>query len=203
MGDKALSETALALNAWWRSQREWPSWAAAARALGIPKTTFRDYFFGSEPKGKHRKTLFEATGLAALADAAPAESDAGDSETVSQAERRLDEVAETLRTLSEQFASLHNVFEELKHQRGPARILPFKKREPATARAKSVEGLMYQIIAALESFRSSAQDRAILRQTLHGPDVGYLVTLMNALQDEKKYETWDALSSYRPLGSRR
>lgn len=203
MNEKATPQTTLALNAWWRSQRRWPSWAAAARALGIPKTTFRNYFFGAEPKGAHRRSLHVATGLAIFADNVRDDAGEGDSETVSQAEQRLAEVADTLRVLSEQFSNLHNVFEELKQQRGPARILPFKTREPAIARAKGVEALMYQIIAALETFRSSADDRNTLRQTLHGPDVGYVLALMNAIQDEEKYETWNAMSSYRPLGVRR
>src|SRR5207248_3111341 len=123
-------------------------------------TTFRDFFFGSEPRGPYRQILREATELSVFADV---EQDArtestgtsGASATVSQAERRLAEVAETLRVLSQQFTDLHNVFEELKQtQRGPARILPFKTREPAIERAKAVESVMYQLIAELETFRS-------------------------------------------------
>jgi hypothetical protein len=198
------SEVTLALNAWWRKQSRWRAWAEAARELGIPKTTFRNYFFGAEPSGKNRATLHEATGLDLLADVAPVSRIEGaDTPSVDEVEDRLTEVAETLRLLSDQFADLHGILETIKKDREPAQVLKFKPRDSAHKRAEAVERLMYQLVAALETFRSASGDREVLRQKLHGPDVGYLLSLMNALQDEDKYSSWDAMSSYRPLGIRR
>lgn len=202
------SEITLALNAWWRNQTRWRAWAQAARELGIPKTTFRDYFFGSEPRGKYKAIMWEVTGLDLLADAGPerrakGRATQGETPAVDEVEQRLKEVADTLRLLSDQFAHLHGVFEHLKEERAPARVLKFKPREEAKVRAEAAERLMYQLIAALETFRSSIADREQLRAKLHGPDVGYLLSLMTALQDEDKYASWSAMSSYRPLGVRR
>jgi hypothetical protein len=202
-GNRTPSDVTLALNAWWRTQARWGSKAEAARELGIPKTTFGDYFRGrSDPRGRNRQMLREITGLDILAR----EPDTHESVSATRAdevEDRLAEVAETLRVLSEQFAHLHEVFQHMKEEPEPARVYSLKQRQSVDDRARVVEDLMYQLIAALESFRTSAEDRRLLRGRLHGPDVGYLLALMNALQDENRFESWSAISSYRPLGVRR
>lgn len=204
MSARDPSEVTLALNAWWRKQTRWRAWAQAARDLGIPKTTFRNYFFGAEPKGKNRAILHDVTGLDLLEAEAPARGrESAGTPSVDDVERQLQDVASTLRLLSDQFTNLSGVVEDLKQERAPAQILRFKPRESAKKRAEATERLMYQLMAALETFRSTANDREVLRQKLHGPDVGYLLALMNALQDEDKYASWDAMSSYRPLGVRR
>jgi hypothetical protein len=59
------------------------------------------------------------------------------------------------------------------------------------------------LIAILDTFRDDEHDRVVLRQRLHGPDVGYLISLVAALLDETKFQSWSAVSSYRPLGVRR
>lgn len=199
------SEITLALNAWWRTQRRWRTKSQAAADLGIPKSTFLDYFNGAEPKSFHREKLYGATRLDVFAPPKPQPPEPDEeSPSVNELEARLAEVAETLRLLSDQFGSLHEVLEHMKiATRPPGRILPFRSSATAEMRAEGVEQLTYSLIAALETFRKSAADRQLLRTRLHGPDVGYLLALMNALLDEEKFQSWSSISSYRPLGVRR
>jgi hypothetical protein len=193
------SDFVLELNAWWRRQRKWKTKADAAKALGMPPTTFRGYFRGVAPNRTNRAKLQAVTGLAVFDDA---ESTAGPtaSPVVDEADARLSEVSETLRMLSEQFASLHEVFEQLKAREKPARLVPFPRRASNAERADEVNTLLYRLIAVLDSFRSSRADRDVLRRRLHGPDVGYLASLATALLEEDRFQSWNAVSSYRPLG---
>jgi hypothetical protein len=194
------SDTALELNAWWRRQRRWKTKAAAAKALGIPASTFKGYFAGITPVPENRQRLYEATELAVFA---PRRLANVSSPVVNEVEARLSEVSGTLRILSEQFASLHEVFEELKARDQPGQLVPLRQRLPVDDRAEEVSALIYRLIAVLDSFRASAADRNTLRGRLHGPDVGYLASLATALLDEDRFRSWDSISSYRPLGVQR
>ncbi len=131
------------------------------------------------------------------------DSEQGAASPVEQLDEKLSQVSHTLRLLSDQLDTLHDVFEHLKEQKkSSAQILAFPAKENAETRVRAIEQLLYRFIAALETFRTSSSDRQVLRDSLHGPDVGYLLALLNALLDEAKYESWAAMSSYRPLGVR-
>jgi len=210
--DYPASETALALTAWWRRQRRWKTKTEAADAIGIPRSTFKDYFYGAKPTALNRAKLYAATDLEIFAgDGPPArgaqtQAPVGESDpdhAAREADARLAEVSQTLRTLSDQFADLHKVLDQLKAKDGPARVIAFPAGAAADQRAEATVQLLYRLIAALETFRSSARDREALRRALHGPDVGYLYSLADALLDEEKFERWGEISSYRPLGARR
>lgn len=197
MTRRATSDLALELNAWWRRQRRWKTKVAAAEALGIPASTFKGYFAGIVPVPENRKRLYEATGLAVFDDAAAT------SPVVDEADARLSDVSQTLKLLSEQFASLHDLFEQLKAGEQAGRVIPFPQRVSADERAEEASALLYRLIAVLDSFRASAEERDLLRRQLHGPDVGYLASLATALLDEDRFHSWNSVSSYRPLGVRR
>jgi hypothetical protein len=167
----------------------------------MPASTFKAYFTGRVPSPDNRKKLHEATGLAVFAERSPSEPAA--SPVVVEADARLSEVSQTLRLLAEQFASLHDVFEQLKAREQPGRLIPFPQRASAAERADEAVAILYQLITVLDSFRSAPADRDVLRRRIHGPDVGYLVSLATALLDEDRFHSWDAVSSYRPLGVRR
>lgn len=202
MAREATSDLALELNAWWRRQRHWKTKAEAAQALGMPASTFKGYFAGIAPSPTNRKKLHEATGLAVFAASGSVVASAT-SPVVDEADARLSEVSQTLRMLSEQFASLHDVFEQLKAREQPGRLIPFPERISVDERADEASALLYRLIAVLDSFRSSPAERDALRRHLHGPDVGYLASLATALLDEDRFHSWSAVSSYRPLGVRR
>jgi hypothetical protein len=199
MKRETTSDLTLELNAWWRRQRKWKTKAAAAKALGIPSSTFNDYFAGGIPRQANRKKLYEATGLAILGSEESPAAEAS-SPVVDEADARLSDVSQTLRVLSEQFASLHEVFEQLKAREQPGRLVPLRKRGSAEEQAEEVSALIYRLIAVLDSFRASSADRDALRHHLHGPDVGYLASLATALLDEDRFQSWRSVSSYRPLG---
>lgn len=202
MSDRATSIHALELNAWWRRQRRWRTKAEAAHALGMPPSTFKGYFAGIAPSPDNRRRLHEATGLAVFGEAVtPSEAPA--SPVVDEADAKLSEVSQTLRLLSEQFASLHDVFEQLKAREQPGRVVPFPQRASSDERADEAIAILYRLITVLDSFRSSPAERDVLRNRLHGPDVGYLVSLATALLDEDRFQSWSTVSSYRPLGIRR
>jgi hypothetical protein len=198
MTSNATSDLSLELNAWWRKQRKWKTKAEAAKALGMPPTTFRGYFRGVLPTPVNRAKLHAVTGLAALGGP-----EAAASPVVVEADAKLSEVSETLRMLSEQFASLHEVFEQLKAREKPAQVVQFPRRASTVDRANEANALLYRLIAVLDTFRSSRADRDELRRHLHGPDVGYLASLATALLEEDRFESWNAVSSYRPLGVQR
>lgn len=202
MAHRTTSTHALELNAWWRTQRRWTTKVEAAQALGMPASTFKGYFAGIAPNPENRRKLHEATGLAVFADEAPSSAPPA-SPVVVEADAKLSEVSQTLRLLSEQFASLHDVFEELKAREQPGRVVPFPQRASADERADEAIAILYRLIAVLDSFRSSAVERDVLRRRLHGPDVGYLASLATALLDEDRFDSWNNVSSYRPLGVRR
>jgi hypothetical protein len=196
---EGTSDLALELNAWWRRQRRWKTKTAAAQALGIPASTFKGYFSGITPIAENREKLYQATSLAVFAP----EPSMATSPVVDEADARLSDVSGTLRILSEQFASLHEVFEQLKAREQPGRLVPLRQRVSADDRAEEVSALTYRLIAVLDSFRSSAAERNTLRGHLHGPDVGYLASLATALLDEDRFQSWNSVSSYRPLGVQR
>ncbi|MDP9224525.1 MAG: hypothetical protein M3P18_11860 [Actinomycetota bacterium] len=200
---KATSDVSLELNAWWRRQRKWKTKSDAAKALGMPPTTFRGYFRGIAPTPANRAKLHAATGLAVFDDTKTGTQTTTAAPVVDEADARLSEVSDTLRVLSEQFASLHEVFEQLKAREQPAQLVPFPKRASTVQRADEVNTLLYRLIAVLDGFRSSRADRDVLRRRLHGPDVGYLASLATALLEEERFQSWDAVSSYRPLGVQR
>jgi hypothetical protein len=199
------SHVTFELNAWWRTQNRWQSKSQAAAELGIPKTTFIQYFYGAIPRPPHNMVLYEATGLEIVRNEPGAHQRSRTSESpVDQLDETLSQVSRTLRLLSDQLGTLHEVFEHVKSQnKSAARILPFPAKEKVDTRVKVVKQMLYGFIAALETFRSSGADRQALRDSLHGPDVGYLLALLNALLDEAKYESWAAISSYHPLEARR
>lgn len=202
MARETTSTLALELNAWWRRQRRWKTKAQAAEALGMPASTFKGYFAGIAPSADNRRKLHEATGLAIFADEGVTEKQTT-SPVVVEAESKLSEVSQTLRVLSEQFASLHDVFEQLKAREEPGSVVPFPNRASADDRAEEATSLIYRLIAVLDSFRTSRIERDSLRRHVHGPDVGYLASLATALLEEERFESWSAVSSYRPLGVRR
>lgn len=168
----------------------------------MPASTFKGYFAGIAPSADNRRKLHEATGLAVFADESATEKQAT-SPVVVEAEFKLSEVSQTLRVLSEQFASLHDVFEQLKAREEPGRVVQFANRASAEDRAEEASALIYQLIAVLDSFRTSALERDSLRRRVHGQDVGYLTSLGTALLEEERFQSWSAVSSYRPLGVRR
>lgn len=203
-GSQAASPSALALNDWWRRQRRWKTKAAAAQAAGMPASTFKGYFAGITPSSENRPKLYALTGLEIFSDAeAGASPSITASPVVVEAESKLSDVSETLRVLSQQFASLHELFEQLKAVDQPGRVVAFPQRASADERADEAAALVYRLIAVLDSFRSSAAERDVFRRRIHGPDVGYLASLATALLDEQKFHSWNAVSSYRPLGLRR
>ena len=201
------TEQSLALNSWWRTQSRFRSKRQAAKELGIPQSSFVEYFYGRKPSRKHSHSLHEATGLDVFDVAMPPGSKVGEPKgpagPVDMAEAKLSEVSDTLRVLAEQFNNLHGVFETMKEGSKKGRIVPFPKREGPERRAALTVELLYELVVALDTFRSSPHDRAVLREKVHGPDVGYLISLLNALMDEDRFQTWNAVSSYRPLGVQR
>lgn len=199
---KTASTVALELHDWWRRQRRWKTKVEAANSMGMPVTTFKGYFSGSAPTPENRRRLYAATGLDIFADQ-HASTMTPPSPVVVEAESKLSEVSQTLRVLSEQFASLHEVFEQLKTRDEPARVVSLPQRANAADRAEEAVALIYELIALLDGFRGAKEDRDALRRRIHGPDVGYLASLATALLDEERFESWSAVSSYRPLGIRR
>ena len=71
---------------------------------------------------------------------------------------------------------------------------------PRTPRehAQRVLALLYSLDRELQYFRNgSNEEREQLRRFVNGQDVGYITSLLKALYDEDKFQSWQLFANYQ------
>ena len=188
------------LRRWLRGEDKWESYGDFARSIGISYGTLKGFLGGKKPRPETRARLFRGTGLACFrADGQEAIFPASAMSAVGR-EPSVDLLCGAISKASVLLSELNVALQELNSALGDwqARTVKPSSEESTDGRVGAVHSLLYILNDQLSLFRDgSAQDRQRLRSHLNGPDVGYITTLLRAVLDEDKFQSWLAMTTHR------
>jgi len=188
------------LRKWLRDQKKWKSCVDFAKSIGISYGTLKGFLGGKEPRPETRAKLFRGTGLECFrGDSRGTTSSAFASPEVG-VEPSVDSLRTAISKASTLLTELNAALQELNSALGTwkARGLELGAAEGADGHVGAVHSLLYLLNDQLSVFRNgTSQDRQRLRTHLNGPDVGYITTLLRALLDEGKFQSWLAMTTHR------
>ena len=223
------------LTEWFESQKHFKTWAELAKYLGIDHRTMSHYHMGRKlaVNPDHRSLLYEVTKIPAFSKEKTDETRAPrplkqlkhkqtnqakpppargfkqdrlpDSVESSQNDAQVPAQDEMVKLLSQVMEKLQ---EDLAQRQGSRLVGAGFEPRSAVDHAQKVLSLLLSLDRELQFFRhASPVDRNVLRQTVRGQDVGYITSLLKAMYDEDKFQSWQLLASYqmisRPTSGRR
>jgi hypothetical protein len=193
---KNREELSSYLRGWLAEQPPGTTKTKLARMTKIPESTFLNYFSGHGFPGDRNRTEFvsliekltppdQKIVVKLSARDLPRKASAMPDRAESELRHLLDKVMLKFQQLTEEMHRMRIEEEE------PAPMTP---RE----HAQNVLALLYSLDRELQYFRnSSSTGRDQLRRFVNGQDVGYITSLLRALYDEDKFQSWQLFSNYQ------
>jgi len=214
------------LTDWFKSQNKFRTWAEFAKYLGIDHRTISHYHMGRKlvMNPDHRALIYDATKIPAFVKEKPVETGPPNPfakvRTIETREEKEGGLARVVRTkrggnlpvvkadVNEEKRGddirrlLLRLLQELKGlESAPERVgRPASPTQPVSARghAQKTLSLLHSLDRELSYFRDASKtEREVLRRIVHGQDVGYITSLLRALYDEDKFESWQLFATYR------
>jgi hypothetical protein len=191
---RTREELSYYLKRWLEGQPKGTTVAELARMTRIPESTFSNYFSGHGFPGVRNRTEF----VALIERLTPSEQQivvdlAKDNQKKRQmmAEGTEVELKDLINKVLSKFQQLTEEIHRMKDGGEKAARTP-------SEHAERVLALLYSLDRELQYFRNaSVADRDYLRRIVHGQDVGYITSLLRALYDEDKFQSWQLFANYQ------
>jgi len=185
------------LREWLAEQPAGTTITSLRKRTKIPKSTFSNYFSGHGFPGDRNRAEFVSLieGLTPPDQKITVKVSAKDLlprkfSTTHKGDET--EVRDLLDKIEAKFQQLTEEVRKVQLDRGHS--TPRTPREHAD---KLLE-LLYSLDRELQYFRNgSPSDREQLRRVVHGQDVGYITSLLKALYDEDKFQSWQLFANYQ------
>jgi hypothetical protein len=184
------------LKDWITGQPEGTTVTKLARMTRIPESTFMNYFSGHGFPGARNRAEF----VSLIERLTPSDQQVVvtlSSRHQPRKEPMMPEGIESdlkdlLNKVVSKFQQLTEEIHRMKNDGG--------EPSPKTPRehAEKVLALLFSLDRELQYFRdASSAERDYLRRVVHGQDVGYITSLLRALYDEDKFQSWQLFANYQ------
>jgi len=196
------------LQNWFNSQTEYSSVQEFANAVGTSHVSIYRYLRGvGRPS---RKDIIEKirniTGIDPLKYEVKVPKKVEKIEVVKPIVKPLDlktdiiNIQDDIKNLSIKIESFSKLTENLKYpdcNNCLINLFVTNERGSVYERVEFIKLLLYLLDKELDFFKKGTPgDRKIFRESLHGPDVGYVTALLRAIFDEDKFQNWILMTKF-------
>jgi len=191
---RTREELSYYLKRWLETQPDGTTIAKLARMTRIPESTFTNYFSGHGFPGARNRAEFVA-----LIERLTSSDQQLVVDLAKGNQKKRPKMAEgTEAELKNLLAKVLSKFQQLTEEIHRMKDGGEKAARTPPEHAERVLALLYSLDRELQYFRdASSADRDYLRRIVHGQDVGYITSLLRALYDEDKFQSWQLFANYQ------
>jgi hypothetical protein len=182
------------LKHWLEGQPKGTKVAELARMTRIPESTFSNYFSGHGFPGAHNRAEFVALIERLTSSDQQLVVDLVEDDKKKRPMMAEDTEAELKNLINKVLSKFQQLTEEIHRMKDGGE----KAARTPSEHAERVLALLYSLDRELQYFRgASVADRDHLRRIVNGQDVGYITSLLRALYDEDKFQSWQLFANYQ------